>query len=101
MKNKVTAAAASASITMIVTVMVIVIAEYAASFKGFLASVTGHHWVTKSVLEVILFVVLFLIFGMVMKQDKKKPMKGITATAVVGVVSILVLAGFFIFHYLG
>ncbi len=59
MKNKISAAAWSASITMIVIVAVILVAEYVASFKSFLASLTGHHWVTKSVLEVILFVAPF------------------------------------------
>jgi hypothetical protein len=101
MKNKITAAAWSASITMVVTVAVIIAAEYVASFKGFLASLTGHHWVTKSVLEVILFVVLFLVLGMVMKKDKKEPMKGIIPTVVVGIASIVVLAGFYVFHFMG
>ena len=99
MKNKISAAAWSASITMITMVAVILMAEYVASFNTFLASLTGHHWVTKSVLDVVLFVVLFLVLGMVMKKDKKEPMKGIMATVVVGVISIAVLAGFFILHY--
>ncbi len=100
MKNKISAAAWSASITMIIMVAVIVLAEYVTSFKSFLASLTGHHWVTKSVLEVILFVVLFLVLGMVMKKDKKEPMKGIVPTIIVGIASIIVLVGFFIFHFM-
>jgi hypothetical protein len=101
MKNKVSSAAWSANITMIVTVIVVIVAEYVASFKNFLASVTGHHWVTKSVLEVVLFIVLFLLLGMVLKQDKKEPMKAILSTVVVGFASIVVLIGFFIFHFMG
>jgi amino acid permease len=101
MKNKVSAAAWSASITMIIMVMVIILAEYVASFKSFLASITGHHWVTKSVLEVILFIVLFLVIGMVMKKDKKESMKGIVPMIVVAIASITIIVGFFIFHFMG
>jgi hypothetical protein len=100
MKSKISAAAWSANITMIVMVAVILVAEYVASFKSFLASVTGHHWVTKSVLDVVLFVLLFLVLGMVMKGNKKEPMKGIIPTLVVGIVSMAVLLGFFVYHFM-
>lgn len=101
MKSKVSSAAWSANITMAVTVIVIIVAEYVASFKGFLASVTGHHWVTKGVLEVVLFTVLFLLLSAVLKQDKKEPMKAVLSTVVVGFTSIVVLLGFFVFHSMG
>jgi hypothetical protein len=101
MKNKIAAAAWSASITMIVIVAVIIAAEYVASFNAFLTSLTGHHWVTKSVFEVILFVVLFLIFGFTMKKDKKAPMKGVIPTLIVGIASIAVLVVFYVLHFAG
>ena len=101
MKNKITAAAWSASITMIVMVIVIIVSEYSAAFKGFLASLTGHHWVTKSILDVLLFVVLFVIFGLVMKKEKKESMKALIPAAIVGVASMAVIVAFYFIHYLG
>ncbi len=101
MKNKVTAAAWAANITMIAMVVMIILDEYMASFHTFLTSLTGHHWVTKSVFEVVFFIVLFFILGMVMKVDKKRPMKGVLSAVVVGVVSMAVLFGFFLFRFLG
>jgi hypothetical protein len=101
MKNKIAAAAWSASITMIVMVAVIITGEYVASFNAFLASLTGHHWVTKSVFEVVLFVVLFVVFAFMMKKDKKAPMKGVMPTFIVGLASIAVLVVFYVLHFMG
>ena len=101
MKNKIAAAAWAANITIVAMVAIIIIAEYVAPFKDFLKSVTGHHWVTKSLFEAILFVALFLVIGIVSKKKKKEEVRVVLSTAITAVVSYLVLFGFYIIRFLG
>jgi hypothetical protein len=101
MKSKIAAAAWAANITMIALVIIIILAEYVKPFKDFLASLTGHHWVTKSVFDALLFVVLFVILGMVMKKEKKESVGVVLSTAITAVLSALVLFGFYIVRFFG
>lgn len=101
MKSKIAAAAWAANVTMIILVAIIILAEYVKPFKDFLASLTGHHWVTKSVFDALLFVVLFVILGMVMKKQKKESIRVVLSTAITAVISTLVLFGFYIIRFWG
>ncbi len=53
------ASAYAAAVNAIVVVMVTVAAELSAPFKNWLTGFTGHHWVTKSWLTVLVFVLSF------------------------------------------
>jgi amino acid permease len=100
MKNKTAAAAWAANITIVTMLAIIIVAEYSAAFNGFLASLTGHHWVTKSVFEAILFVVLFVVLGLVMKKEKKEAVGSVLSTAIVAVAACAVFFGFLIVRFL-
>ena len=48
----------------------IVVHEQDAAFKTFLNSLTGHHWVTKSVFAAVLFPLFSIAFYFVLKNQK-------------------------------
>ena len=47
---------------MLITAIVIG-GELVAPFKSALAAITGHHWVTKGVIELVVFAALTLLLG--------------------------------------
>ena len=53
------AGAAAASVLL---ALLVIIAELAAPFKAFLASVFGHHWIGKAVLISIVFIVVGFLY---------------------------------------
>lgn len=54
------------TIATVATIWFIVVltlgAELSASFKTLVAQIGGHHWVGKSILSTVLFLVVFLLF---------------------------------------
>lgn len=101
MKNVTKAASWSASLSIVAVVILTVVGELVAPFKSFLASITGHHWVTKGVFEVAFFFVLFLIFASVFKKEEKGKPRGIYATMIVTILSGIAILLFYVLHYLG
>ena len=64
MKNKLAASALKATVIyIIVTVVMIIAAEFIAPFKNFLASLTGHHWTAKGVISGIIFLFFTFLFN--------------------------------------
>ena len=94
------ASANSASITIAVVTIVTIGAELSAEFKTLLAGFTGHHWVTKSVLSVIVFVLFYGIFLLMGKSVSSKETK--TALLLLQIVTILgffLILGFYVYHF--
>lgn len=76
-----------------------VLAEVVSVFKNLLATTFGHHWVAKSDIAVILFVVvLFLLSRSEGSEDVSGLIKGVLASALTGAVIIF---AFYLAHYLG
>ena len=48
----------------------IIVHEQDSAFKTFLNSLTGHHWLTKSVFAAVLFPSLSVVFYFVLKNEK-------------------------------
>ncbi|VAW20669.1 hypothetical protein MNBD_ALPHA12-800 [hydrothermal vent metagenome] len=85
----------SYSITSIFSALLVILKESNASVQGLLVALTGHHWVTHGLLNLILFVVL----GIVLSR-REIDMNGDTLTnLVVGatVLGGLIIASFFLF----
>jgi hypothetical protein len=85
----------SYAITSIMSALIVVLKEANPGVHDFLASITGHHWVTHSLLDVIVFVVL----GAVLSRSAGMRMSGNSIiTIVVGatVISGLIITGYFI-----
>jgi len=90
----------SASVSIAVTVAVTIGAELSAEFKTFLAGFTGHHWVTKSWLSVIIFVLFFGLFWFMEKSvSPVKTKRALSILQVVTIVSFFLILGFYIYHF--
>lgn len=89
----------SATITVWFIVAITVFAELSKSFKALLTATTGHHWVTKSVLSVILFL---LLYGVISKSaaDSKKSVSNVYMVVVSAATGGLIIFGFFLWHFL-
>lgn len=92
--------ACSAIISIVVTTAVTVGMEFSWPPKAWLASFTGHHWVTKSWLSLIVFVLFFLIFwGLGKNISQEKVKKALAALNIVAILGFLVILLFFIFEF--
>src|SRR3989338_6929803 len=89
----------STILTIILTVILTILGEISKSFKDTLAGITGHHWVTKGVFAFAIFFILYFVFG---KMSDKNLNVWIEAKKVawVTVIGILIISGFFIWHFL-
>ena len=91
----VTAFGISYAITSIFSALLVVLKELSAGVHDGLAAITGHHWVTHGLLNVIVFVVL----GMLLSRANRAPMPVASLVNVVigsTIVSGLIIAGFFL-----
>ena len=80
------------------TVALTIAAEFSASLKNFLASVTGHHWVTKSVAAIVLYAAIYLIFMRLPEpRSIKKEAMWALWSAILGGAAIFL---FFVWHFL-
>ncbi|ACV25506.1 hypothetical protein [Kangiella koreensis] len=86
----------SYAITSILSALLVVIKESSEAVHHWLASITGHHWVTHGIIDVI----VFLILGFVLyRMEAGARMKANTLiTIIVGstVISGLIISGYFI-----
>jgi len=77
--------------------------EMSPSFKSFLAGITGHHWLTKSIFSTILFFGLY--FFLPNKNQGKKETENPLNTAktifwIIVLVSIIIFL-YYVFHFFG
>ena len=96
------ASAIATVLTIIYVVAVTIYAEFSAPFKNFLASFTGHHWITKSLSSVGLYVLVVLVIYTFKRHSAteaglNKILWLIFGTAIAGSVFI---AGFYFWHFL-
>lgn len=80
---------------------VTIYADLNLQFKDWLASFTGHHWVTKSYLTVIVFVLFYILLSSVKRspssEDTKKALAVLQIITILGFISIL---GFYVYEFL-
>jgi hypothetical protein len=74
----------SAAIVIIVNTVLAWIKDAWDPLNSFMASLTGHHWITHGVFDVVLFVVLGLVL---MRRDLK--IDGTTLAAILGAAAII------------
>jgi hypothetical protein len=87
------------SITIWFIVAITIWSELSKPFKTFLADLTGHHWVTKGVVSLVLFVLLY--FVMIKVKESKSPEHGIYAAIANAVIGGLVIFVYYIIHFIG
>lgn len=91
------ASAYSACITIVVVCALTISGDLNAAFKTWLASFTGHHWVTKSWVSMILFAVIFLVIRLIAKNPNEAQTK--TSIVTLEIVSILGFVSLVVFYF--
>lgn len=89
----------SSILTSILIVFLTIYSELNESFKKYIASFTTHHWISKSILTIISFVVFYVIFSILIKNTKVKH-KHIYLVILFTILSYLAMLGFFVFEFL-
>jgi hypothetical protein len=96
--NRINSVSVATIFTIILTTIVTIYAEFSEGFKTFLKSLIGHHWITKSVLSIVVFFAFYLF---IKKSDKKIDILGeVWKVILVTLLCSLVLFFFFAWHYL-
>lgn len=93
------ASAYSATITIVAVVAMTIGAELSAPFKSWLASFTGHHWVTKSWASIIIFGLTFaLIYALAKNADQVRTRQALIILQIMAVVGFAAILGFYIYE---
>ena len=87
----------SAILTIILTVFMTVYSEINADFKNLLASLLGHHWVTKSVIVVVFFFILANLIRV--KPNEKTSLGLINNVLITTILGFFVILGYYIWHF--
>lgn len=102
MKNlkSIFAGAVAASASVAATVGVTLWAELSAPFKAWLTGFTGHHWVTKSWLSLIVFFAVFIVLRIIFKNVSASGAR-LALRVLLGFLfaGTLILLGFYIFEF--
>lgn len=88
-------------ITVIWFVVIVTIAsELYKPLKTLLALMTGHHWVTKSILAVVLLVLTYFLLKRRTTSSDKSDISGIYAVVGSGVAGGLIIFVFYVWHFI-
>ena len=96
MKLNIKALSRSTSLTIILIAVLTTYRELSKPFKELLASITGHHWVTKSVLSVAFFILVYFLLS---KQDSVDVGRESLYVVWATVLSGLVISVFYVWHF--
>lgn len=91
----------AAKISIIYMVVITITAELSPALKTSLKNITGHHWITKSLSSLILYLLLlFLIYSLAKTPSDDKLNKYIMRLFWTSILGTIVLILFFAWHYL-
>ena len=86
----------AAAVTIALIAAATIGSELSAAFKQLLSSIGGHHWIGKSILSVVVFGLLYLVFSKI--SDRRFTLKDtglLIGTVIISGVAILV---FYVMH---
>jgi len=86
----------SAAITVLFNTVLTWIKEASVPFHDFMASLTGHHWITHGLADVVVFIVLGLVFMRTGTAARMSPSTLVSTLFIAVIVAGLGLAGFFL-----
>jgi hypothetical protein len=89
----------SSSLTIVAVVILTLVAELSVNFKNWLASFTGHHWVTKSWLSLIIFILFFGIFYSIKSPSSEKIKKAVMTLGVIAILGSLIIFLFYVYEF--
>lgn len=87
----------SSILTTIFIVFATIFGEFNSSFKDWLKAVFYHHWIGKSILALVFFLILWAIFKKFDKLENLKLGWWALVAAIAGYLAILI---FFVWHFL-
>ena len=94
------ASAYSTIITIAVVVGLTIGAELSGPFKTWLATFTGHHWVTKSWISIIAFVLFFVIFKFAKKSvNESQTRTALTVLQIFIILGFIAILGFYMYEF--
>ena len=94
------ASAYSAAISIVAVAAITIMAELSPAFKNYLARLTGHHWVTKSWISIILFVLLFYVFRLAGKSaGESQTRKALLVLGVAAILGFIAILGFYAYEF--
>jgi predicted Co/Zn/Cd cation transporter (cation efflux family) len=94
------ASAYSATISIIIVVAVTIGAELSPSFKSWLAGFTGHHWVTKSWISILVFILFLFIFRLTGKPvNASQARRSIFLLQFVAILGFFAILGFYFYEF--
>jgi hypothetical protein len=94
MNSKATTRAAAVTIALIAVATIG--SELSATFKQLLSSIGGHHWIGKSVLSIVFFGLLYLVFSKV--SDNRFALRDTGLLMGTVIVSGLAILIFYVLH---
>jgi len=94
MNSKAITRAAAATIALIAAATIG--SELSATFKQFLSTIGGHHWIGKSVLSVVFFGLLYLVFAKI--SDDRFALKDTGLLIGTVFISGLAILTFYVLH---
>lgn len=103
MKNRLIYASSIAAVLNAIFVTVITIfAELNEPFKNWLKSLSGHHWTSKSILSIALYLIILVLFYVTLRNVGPQKIRGAISlalwSAVLGSIAIFL---FFVGHDMG
>lgn len=97
MKFNIRALTISTIATVISITIITIVGELSEPFKNLLKNISGHHWTTKSIFSLILFIVLYFLL---LKVKDYKDYKNLSRdVAITVIVSSLVILLFYTWHF--
>lgn len=90
----------SAIVSLSLLTAMIVLREFVKPFNVFITSITGHHWVTKSLFTVILFLILLAVLYYSKKGENVEPEKGLYGLIITTIVSFIIMTVTFVVHFM-
>ena len=92
----------ASSLTIVFITVITVVAELNIPLKGWLTSFSGHHWTSKGILSILLYVVAIFVMYVATKEiDHKKVKSGLWVAIGATVLGSIVILAFFTGHHFG
>lgn len=96
-KCNIKAMSISTVLTIILIVIMTIASELSKPFKDFLAGLFSHHWVAKSIIAIIFFIVVYFILSKTKEEkDTYKQTKLVFITTILGGAAIFI---FYLWHF--
>lgn len=96
------ASAWSAALAITLVVILTIGGELFTTLKGFLKALSGHHWISKSLLMALVYLIgTGLIYLIVPQVDPKRLRRSLDYLIWISIIAVGAVFLFFLWHYLG